>query len=204
MMRRFLSSNAVRGQTARSEAHAQSATTMARIEKEKLRAALHSERGVGGPGAAARKAAGLATSAQAMSEKAVLLNRRTGQPLYAPQPVMSSAHVFRECKKTGTPMPAAPAAAAEGAGSKRSYMAPAALVLTVGAVVTFVASGGAAATEPLSSTALLPAAAIYETSAGGESVLLGEVSGDNAGVTEMDIERLTLMQQQPLWLQRQR
>jgi len=199
MMRRFLSSGALRQQVVKSEAFAQSATTLARIEKEKVRQALVQAKA----GAGTATATGINMSADGAREKAVLLNRKTGQPLYAPQPVMSSAHVYRECKKTGAPMPAPALQDAQGPGEISSFMAPAALVLAIGAVVSFVAMGGTTA-EPLTGAAL-STSALHELSAGGTASLVGEKgNGDQHGVPDLDLERLAIMQQQPLWLQRQR
>jgi len=192
-----------------SEAVAQSATTLARQEKEKLRQALLKGKSdqakpvIGGAGAAADR----------IQEASVLLNRRTGQPVYSPQPVMSSAHIFRECKKSGIPMPKAKVQSSATPSMKvSSLVAPAVLIVAVGVAVTFGASEAATSiAEPLTAASSLPTLTISEGYHGGKALALSTKSNlvnDPYGVTsaELDIEneRLSILQQQPLWLQRQR
>jgi len=190
-----------------SEAVAQSATTLARQEKEKLRQALKGKTDqakpiIGGAGATTDR----------IQEASVLLNRRTGQPVYSPQPVMSSAHIFRECKKSGVPMPKAEVQSATPTMNVSSFVAPAVLIVAVGVAVTFGASEAATSiAEPLTSASSLPTLTISDGYLSGKalaSTTKSSLVNDPYGVTsaELDIEneRLSILQQQPLWLQRQR
>ena len=197
-MRRFLTSSAVNAKITRSEAVAQSATTLARQEKERLRAAALELKQIQpslGP-------AGLVSATEGVREKAVLLNRKTGQPLYSPQAVISSAHLFRECKKTGAPMPKVTAPSAHSTGSTSSYMASGALVLAVGAIVSYVASGPAQSESRTSTSTAHPVLVASEII--GSPFILSSASIISDAEKEVEAERQTILRQQPLWLQRQR
>ena len=198
-MRRFLSSVKVNAKITRSEAVAQSATTLARQEKERLRAAALEAK----PQPSLGRPAVLVSSTEGVREKAVLLNRKTGQPLYSPQAVISSAHLFRECKKTGAPMPKAAAApSAHSTGSTPSYMASGSLLLAVGAFVSYVASGPAQSESRSSTSTALPVLVAGEII--GSPFILSSTGIDIDAEKEVEAERQTILRQQPLWLQRQR
>lgn len=194
----------------RSEAFAEAATTLARREKEKIKEEILASRGKPSPFAAGSKysaafspAAGTNQSAVAAEEQEVargaLLNRKTGLPLYQAQPVKSSAHVFKEYKKAGIPMPPTASVAASTPRGSQPYVLPAFVILGIAAALSYYTSQtqtSVAATDIMAGAlrADAPAGSLVPT-AGGKQ--------DSGPPAEFEGETLTVAQQ-PLWLQRQR
>jgi hypothetical protein len=130
---------------------------------------------------------------QGSAEKAPLISRKTGLPVYEPQSVMSSAHVFREYKQKGLPMPETKPVPA-GAG-ERSLFLPIVLVLGVGAVAaTTLFESGSVVLPPVATTALMQEQ---------RDAVLAMTSTAALADAEVEAEK-RLMEQQPLWLQRSR
>lgn len=186
-----------------SEAFAEAATTLARREKEKIKEEILASRGKASPFAAGSKysaafspaAVNQATAAgeeQQELSRGVQLNRKTGLPLYQAQPVKSSAHVFKEYKKAGIPMPPAATVAANTPRDSQPYVMPAFVVLGLAAALSYYTSQAqtfVAATDVMAAPALHDALPSSPAGAG--------------GAAELDSETFTVAQQ-PLWLQRQR
>ena len=167
-----------------------SATTQARLAREASRGSAQipvaavAERG-------ARNV--FATAApQGSAEKAPLISRKTGLPVYEPQSVMSSAHVFREYKQKGLPMPETKIVQT-GTG-ERSLFLPIVLMFGVGSV--------AASTFFESSSVVLPPVATTALMQEQRDAVLAPTTAALADA-EVEAEK-RLMEQQPLWLQRAR
>ena len=170
-----------------SEAHLLSATTQARLAREASRGSVRA------PIAEKPGARIVATMAapQGSTEKTPLISRKTGLPVYEPQSVMSSAHVFREYKQKGLPMPETKPVQAAG---ERSFFLPIVLALGVGAV--------AASTLFESGSMVLPPVATAALMQERDAVLTMTTTAALADA-EVEAEK-RLMEQQPLWLQRSR
>jgi hypothetical protein len=171
-----------------SEAHLLSATTQARLAREASRGSVQI------PVAAAERGARnvFATSVQGSAEKAPLISRKTGLPVYEPQSVMSSAHVFREYKQKGLPMPETKIVQT-GTG-ERSLFLPIVLMFGVGSV--------AGSTFFESSSVVLPPVATTALMQEQRDAVLAPTTAALADA-EVEAEK-RLMEQQPLWLQRAR
>ena len=126
---------------------------------------------------------------QGSAEKTPLISRKTGLPVYEPQSVMSSAHVFREYKQKGLPMPETKPVQAAG---ERSFFLPIVLVLGVGAVAASTLFESGSVVLPPVATALMQ-----------EQPVLTMTTTAALADAEVEAEK-RLMEQQPLWLQRSR
>ena len=168
-----------------SEAHLLSATTQARLAWEASRGSVRA------PIAEKPGARIVATMAapQGSTEKTPLISRKTGLPVYEPQSVMSSAHVFREYKQKGLPMPETKPVQAAG---ERSFFLPIVLALGVGAVAASTLFESGSMVLPPVATALMQ-----------EQPVLTMTTTAALADAEVEAEK-RLMEQQPLWLQRSR
>lgn len=209
MMRRFFSTVRPQATVFKSDAHAQSATTLARLEKEKMRQSL-----LQGSGSNLGSSRAPSVTEVEQARRAVIMNRKTGLPLYEPQTVKSSAHVFKEYKKQGIPMPAS-TGAAQNNSSQSNYYLPTAIVLAIGAAISYTLTSQASTYTDSFLQAVPQALIVGEESVSSptpvarlSSETRSNASGnDKQNIAVMDfeaeVERLTI-EQQPLWLQRQR